>query len=83
MPWISVKDARAKVSDGVSLQTIYTIVHSGEVKAIRLRGKILLDEDSFDNYLKKSGLGLIQRGGSSEGERVKAAVAVWKGYKKP
>lgn len=70
--WISVKEARAKVDNAVSLQTVYRIAHSGEVKATRLRGKIVVDDVSFAAYMVREGLRMLAAGAPARAGRVQA-----------
>lgn len=60
MPWISVKEAWARVDKAVSLSTVYAVAHSGQVKATTLGGKILIDRDSFDALLSANSFRVIQ-----------------------
>lgn len=81
MAWISVKDARAKLDNAVSLQTIYRMVHTGELAATRLRGKILVDAESLERLMKVKGLELLRPGVSAaeDAERTENDFRQWQG----
>lgn len=82
MGWISVKDARAKVDNAVSLQTVYQLVHSGLVRGVKIRGRILVDDEDLAAYVKRAGLKVLRPAAPADDERVQAAVAAYKGFRK-
>lgn len=53
MPWITVREARETLDNRVGTSTIHRLVKSGEVEGTQIAGRVLIDRDSWTDYIAR------------------------------
>lgn len=53
MGWLTVRQARERLSNAVSLDLIYDLLSSAELLGTKIGGRVLVDEDSLADLINK------------------------------
>lgn len=61
MGWIKVSEARRRLNNAVSVQSLYNLLRRGKVRGTQIGGIKLIDEDSLADLIRRGEIGILTR----------------------